>query len=171
MPVVTISRHQHPLSERAHKRAVKANRHNGATRLSFSGQTVTSDHFHSAPGSATRDALEYHAHAPDVRFGSKADICSAKRHVRFGVRADIVADVAGLEDFLCDTANCLPQCVFWLCSGREIFNKSLRHRRKRNSPPIVVRSTPKSGHVQRTRPCPLSAKADITPAIRSPRRR
>ena len=60
-------------------------------------------------------------------------------------------------------ANCLPQClpqrVFWLRSGREIFNKSLRHRRKRNSPPIVVRSTPESGHVQCNTPCPLCANS------------
>jgi hypothetical protein len=36
---------------------VKANRHSGATRRSFSGQTVTLDHFHNALGSAGPDAL------------------------------------------------------------------------------------------------------------------
>ena len=50
---------------------------------------------------------------------------------------------------------CLPQRVFWLRSGREIFNKSLRHKRKCNSPPIVVRSTPESGHGSEHSGCPL----------------
>jgi hypothetical protein len=36
---------------------LKANRHSGATQQSFSGQTVTLDYFHSAPGFAGPDAL------------------------------------------------------------------------------------------------------------------
>ena len=43
--------------------------------------------------------------------------------------------------------------------GWEIFNKSLRHRRKCNSPPILVRFTPNSGHLQCKTPCPLSANS------------
>jgi hypothetical protein len=30
---------------------------------------------------------------PNVRFGSKADICSAKRHVRFTPESDIKRDI------------------------------------------------------------------------------
>ena len=84
MPVLVITRHPHPLSERARKRAVKANRHSGATRQSFSGQTAALDHFHSALCSGNRAALAkiIAAHAPDVRFGSLADMTPLDYSVR-----------------------------------------------------------------------------------------
>jgi hypothetical protein len=64
---------------------LKANRHSGARRQSFSGQIVTLDRFHRALGFAGPDALAklMAVHASDVCFGSLADISIRPRDVRF----------------------------------------------------------------------------------------
>ena len=98
MPVVTIPRHQHRHSDRARKRAVKVNRHNGAMQRSFSGQTVTLDRFHSALGSPRLDALAeiITAHGPNVPLGSLADI-SHVSSVRRGICRGTNAQDFGLK--------------------------------------------------------------------------
>jgi hypothetical protein len=59
--------------------------------------------------------------AADVRFGSKADICSAIRHVRFTPNSDRKCGHATIGD-VCFTPKsglmqCNSQCLLWAKSG------------------------------------------------------